>query len=264
MPTTLSIQQMFDLSGKTAIVTGAGMGIGQGIALRLAEAGAKVIIADINIEAASLTVDQIAETGGQAHSVKADVGNVSNAQRVVDITLDVFGSLDILVNNAAYCPYTPVLSVTEETWDKVHRTNLKGLFFFSQVASKEMIKAGRGGRIVNIASIDCLHPTGNLTAYDASKGGVLMTTRAMARELGPHKILVNAIAPGGIDTPMARSFFATFEDPEKAMQEVGEHTPMGRWGQPDDIARAALFLASPAADYISGSLLVVDGGYLQM
>ncbi len=259
-----TIQQMFDLTGQSAIVTGGGMGIGQGIALRLAEAGASVMVADIDFEAAGKTVDEIINMGGSAQAIRADVSQVADAENVVSKTLEVFDRLDILVNNAAFCPVTPVMTVTEEVWDRVHQINLKGLFFFSKAAAGAMIKTGRGGRIVNIASIDCLHPTGSLAPYDASKGGVLMTTRAMARELGEHKIRVNAVAPGGIDTPMTKSVFANFEDPEAAMAAVAERTPLGRWGQPDDIARAVLFLSSPAADFITGSLLVVDGGILQV
>jgi 2-dehydro-3-deoxy-D-gluconate 5-dehydrogenase len=260
----LSVKQMFDLSGQAAIVTGGGMGIGQGIALRLAEAGAGVMVADIDLEAARQTADEITNNGGKAHVVQADVSRVADAEATVERTIDVFGRLDILVNNAGVCPFSPVMDITEEVWDGVHRVNLKGLFFFSKAAAGEMINAGRGGRIVNIASIDCLHPTGSLTAYDASKGGVLMTTRAMARELGQHRILVNAVAPGGIVTPMTKAVFANYENPEEAMKAVAEKVPLGRWGQPDDIARAVLFLSSPAADFITGSLLVVDGGILQV
>lgn len=260
----LTLKQMFDLSGRAAIVTGGGMGIGQGIALRLAEAGAGVMVADINLEAAQQTVDEIVNNGGKSHAIKADVSQVADAEETVAQTVEAFGRLDILVNNAAICPFTPVMDITEDVWDSVQRINSKGLFFFSQAGAKEMIRAGRAGRIVNIASIDCLHPTGHLTAYDTSKGGVLMTTRAMARELGEYNILVNAVAPGGIDTPMARSFFANETNPKAAMAAVAKKTPLQRWGQPDDIARAVLFLSSPAADFITGSLLVVDGGILQV
>lgn len=254
-----SIADLFNLTGKVAIVTGGAMGIGQGIALRLAEAGASVMITDVNLEAAQATVTQIRTAGGKAEAVKADAASVADAKRAVEETARAFGRLDLLVNNAGIYPFAPALEVTEALWDKVLDINLKGLFFTAQAAAQEMLREGHGGKIVNIASIDALHPTGTLVHYDASKGGVVMVTKALALELGPHHILVNAIAPGAIQTPGASSPAMT----EEMTQAFTARIPLRRMGIPDDIAKVVLFLASSAADYMTGSVVVVDGGFLQ-
>ncbi len=254
-----SIAQLFDLTGKAAIVTGGAMGIGQGIALRLAEAGAGVLITDINLEAANNTVNQIRSKGGKAEAIKADASSVADAKRTVQETVRAFGRLDIIVNNAGIYPFAPALQMTEELWDKVLDINLKGLFFYSQAAAQEMMNEGHGGKIINIASIDALHPTGNLVHYDASKGGVVMVTKALALELGPHNIMVNAIAPGGIQTPGASGPVTS----DEFLQAFISRIPLRRVGVPDDIAKAVFFLASGASDYMTGSLVVVDGGVLQ-
>jgi 2-dehydro-3-deoxy-D-gluconate 5-dehydrogenase len=254
-----SIAQLFDLTGKAAIVTGGAMGIGQGIALRLAEAGAGVMVTDINLEAATNTVNQIRSKGGKAEAIKADASSVADAKRTVQETVRAFGRLDIIVNNAGIYPFAPALQMNEELWDKVLDINLKGLFFYSQAAAQEMMNEGHGGKIINIASIDALHPTGNLVHYDASKGGVVMVTKALALELGPHNITVNAIAPGGIQTPGAGGPVTS----DEFVQAFIARIPMRRMGVPDDIAKVVFFLASGASDYMTGSLVVVDGGVLQ-
>jgi 2-dehydro-3-deoxy-D-gluconate 5-dehydrogenase len=254
-----SIAQLFDLTGKAAIVTGGAMGIGQGIALRLAEAGAGVMITDINLEAATNTVNQIRSKGGKAEAIKADASSVADAKRTVQETVRAFGRLDIIVNNAGIYPFAPALQMTEELWDKVLDINLKGLFFYSQAAAQEMMNEGHGGKIINIASIDALHPTGNLVHYDASKGGVVMVTKALALELGPHNITVNAIAPGGIQTPGASGPVTS----DEFLQAFIARIPLRRIGVPDDIAKVVFFLASGASDYMTGSLVVADGGVLQ-
>jgi 2-deoxy-D-gluconate 3-dehydrogenase len=255
-----SIAQLFDLTGKAAIVTGGAMGIGQGIALRLAEAGAAVMVADINLEAAHTTVNQIRSKGGKAEAIKADASSVTDARRTVQETVRTFGRLDILVNNAGIYPFAPALQMTEELWDKVLDINLKGLFFYTQAAAQEMMNEGHAGKIINIASIDALHPTGNLVHYDASKGGVVMVTKSLALEFGPHNITVNAIAPGGIQTPGGASSPAPSDE---FMQTFIARIPLRRMGFPDDIAKVVLFLSSGASDYMTGSLVVVDGGFLQ-
>ena len=149
--------------------------------------------------------------------------------------------------------------MTEALWDKVLDINLKGLFFYTQAAAGEMVKESHGGKIINIASIDGLHPTGNLVHYDASKGGVVMVTKALALEFGPRNITVNAIAPGAIRTPGAGGSAV----PEEVLQSFAARIPMRRMGMPDDIAKVVLFLASSASDYMTGSVVVVDGGFLQ-
>jgi 2-deoxy-D-gluconate 3-dehydrogenase len=254
-----SIAQLFDLTGKAAIVTGGAMGIGQGIAFRLAEAGAAVMIADVNLEAAEDTASQIRGRGGKAKAIKADASSVADAGRTVQETVRAFGRLDILVNNAGIYPFSPALEVTETLWDKVLSINLKGVFFYTQAAAQEMINEGHAGKIINIASIDALHPTGNLVHYDSSKGGVVMLTKSLALEFGPRNITINAIAPGGIQTPGASG--STTSD--EMIQAFTARIPLRRMGIPDDIAKVALFLASSASDYMTGSLLVVDGGFLQ-
>jgi 2-dehydro-3-deoxy-D-gluconate 5-dehydrogenase len=254
-----SIAQLFDLTGKVAIVTGGAMGIGQGIAFRLAEAGAAVMIADVNLEAAEDTASQIRVEGGKAKAIKADASSVADAKRTVQETVRAFGRLDILVNNAGVYPLAPALEVTEALWDKVMDINLKGLFFYTQAAAQEIVNEDHAGKIINIASIDALHPTGNLVHYDASKGGVVMVTKALALEFGPRNISINAIAPGGIQTPGASSPSTS----DEMIQAFAARIPMRRMGVPDDIAKVVLFLASGASDYMTGSVMVVDGGFLQ-
>jgi 2-deoxy-D-gluconate 3-dehydrogenase len=260
--TTMPISQLFDLKGKGAIVTGAGMGIGQGIAFRLAEAGASVLVVDIKPEAAAETVRQIQAKDGIAFAVQADAASVADAERVAQEAVSRFGRLDILVNNAGIFPFSPALQTTEALWDKVLDVNLKGVFFYTQAAAKRMVAAGQGGRIVNIASIDALHPTGNLVHYDASKGGVVMATKSLALEFGQYGITVNAIAPGAINTPGASAGTAGVQISDEIMKSFLVRIPLGRQGVPDDIAKATLFMASEASAYVTGSLLVVDGGYL--
>jgi 2-deoxy-D-gluconate 3-dehydrogenase len=262
-----SITQLFDLTGKSAIVTGAGMGIGQAIAMRLAEAGASVLITDLDMDAAGQTVEQINAGGGKVESIRADASSAADARKVIQASMDAFGRLDILVNNAGIFSFSPSLQISEETWDKTLNVNLRGMFFHCQAAAQEMLKARRGGKIINIASMDGLHPTQvGLTHYNASKGGVIMLTKALALELAPHNILVNAIAPGPIATPgaaaMADSLQARGEPIEELTENFMARLPSHRMGEPDDIAKVAVFLASAAADYMAGSLVVVDGGYL--
>ncbi len=264
---TQSITEIYDLKGKAAIVTGGAMGIGEAIASRLAEAGASVMIADISQEVANTAVEKIKSGGGKASAIYADAGSVDDARKVVQATVEAFGRLDILVNNAGIYPFSPALQTNEALWDKVLGINLKGVFFYTQAAAQQMIREGHGGKIVNVASIDGLHPTGNLVHYDASKGGVVMATKALALELGQHKITVNAIAPGGIQTPGGQAQSAAVMSAvtvpiEEITKAFMARIPLGRMGEPDDIAKVALFLASTASDYMTGSLIVVDGGYL--
>jgi 2-dehydro-3-deoxy-D-gluconate 5-dehydrogenase len=256
---TTTIGQLFDLHGKAAIVMGGAMGIGAAIAERLAEAGAAVLIADVNEEEARRTAARIGETGARAVAFRADMSQVGDIRAMVAAAVERFGRLDVLVNNAGIFPFTPALEMTEEQWDRVLDVNLKGAFFAAQAAARAMTA---GGRIVNIASIDGLHPTGYLAHYDASKGGLVMLTRSLALELGPRGIAVNAIAPGSINTPGAATTAALSGNSAIAMEGFLKRIPLGRVGEPDEIAKVALFLASGAADYITGELIVVDGGYL--
>jgi 2-deoxy-D-gluconate 3-dehydrogenase len=262
-----AIEQLFDLSGKCAIVTGGAQGIGRAVAFRLAEAGARVMVADINEDAANETVERIQAANGTAEAVPADASSASDAQKVVQATVDAFGGVDILVNNAGIFPLVPVLSVSEDVWDRVIDINLKGAFLYSKAAGEVMAKSGQGGKIVNMASIDGMRPNGMAAHYNASKGGVLMLTKALALELAPHRILVNAVSPGGITTPgtdkarqdVTKSMGISDED---ILQGWIQRVPLKRMGDPDDVARVVLFLSSAAADFITGANIVVDGGYL--
>lgn len=257
-----SIKQLFDYTGKVAIVTGGAMGIGKGIVTRLAEAGADVLFTDLNEKVGKETEDELCAKGYKVEFVKGDVSSVADAARVTQYAVDKHGGLNVLVNNAGIYPMSGMLDTTEGLWDKVFAINVKGTFFHAQAAARKMIESGKGGAIVNLASIDALHPTGNLVHYDASKGAVVMMTKAMAWELGPHKIRVNAVAPGGIATPGATGGGAMTEETEKVMAAMLARVPVRRWGMPDDIAKVVLFLASDAADYVTGEYVVTDGGFL--
>ncbi|HEX9037720.1 MAG TPA: SDR family NAD(P)-dependent oxidoreductase [Ktedonobacterales bacterium] len=256
------IAKLFDLTGKVALVTGAAMGIGAAIAARLAEAGASVMIGDVNEEAAKATAANLTAAGYKASATKANISQVADARAMVATTVAAYGRIDILVNNAGVFPFSPVLEMTEEQWDRVLDINLKGSFFAAQAAAAQMVESGRGGRIVNIASVDALHPTGMLAHYDSSKGGVVMMTKALAKELGPRGVRVNAIAPGSIMTPGAAAGSSGQTVSQEVMAQYMARMPIGRMGAPDDIATVALFLASDASAYMTGALVVVDGGYL--
>ncbi len=261
-----TIAQIFDLTGKGAIVTGGGMGIGRAIVMRLVEAGAAVMIVDIDMDAAGKVVQRVKEKGGKAEAIKADIRSLADAKKVAEATVQAFGSLDILVNNAGIYPISKALDTTEELWDRVLDINLKGTFFFCQAAAREMIKAKHGGKIINLASIDAVHPMGDVSHYNASKGGVLSLTKALALEWAPQGIIVNAIAPGSIWTPGSEKIRvqqeAAGKDPMEMLKKFQTRWPMGRPGEPDDIAKVVVFYASDAVNYVTGTMLPVDGGYL--
>lgn len=263
-----SIPEIFNLTGKCIIVTGGAQGIGEGIALRLAEAGASIMIMDLEKDLAAKTVNKIKANGGKAEFIFSDIKNAANAENVIKTTVETFGHLDILVNNAGIYPAIPALQINEQLWDNVFDTNLKGMFFYSQAAAREMIRAGQGGKLINVASIDGINPGEGRLIYGASKAGVINLTRSLALELSPHKILVNAIAPGAIHTPgldHILDIYARAAGITPELLEAGDakaNTPIGYYGQPDDIAKVVLFLASDAANYMTGQTIVVDGGKL--
>jgi len=251
---------MFDLKNKVAVVTGARRGMGRTHALTLAKAGAKVVVSDISLEDCQKVVDEIKKSGGEAMAIKCDISKKSEVDKMIADTVKKFGKIDILVNNAGIAQFKPFLEITEEEWDKTIDVNLKGYFLCSQAAAKEMAKQ-KSGVIINIASI-AMGQVGvgflNLAHYCASKGGIVGLTEELALELAPHNIRINAIAPGVIETPMV--------DPLKSSKEVMDATlarvPMRRMGQPQDISNAVLFLASDESSYMTGSTVVVDGGWL--
>jgi len=268
--TNKTISQLFDLSGKTAIVSGGSMGIGKSIVDRLSEAGAAVVIADIDQEHSEQTKQELSGKGRKVEFISTNISKLDEIDRAINFSIKTFGGVDILVNNAGIFPVMPALNMTEEAWDRVLDINLKGTFFFSQKAAQKMIESKTGGKIINIASIDAMHPTGNLVHYDSSKGAVVMMTKALAKEWSNQNILVNAVAPGGIQTPgAAQSSAAMFKASglkAEQMDEIGNaftaRIPLGRQGEPDEIATVVLFLASEAACYITGETIIVDGGYL--
>ncbi len=262
----MGTSEVFDVKGKSVAVTGGAMGIGYGIAKRFVEAGARVLIVDVNEKAARAAAERLGTEA--AAPLAVDIASDEAGAALVAGCVKAFGSLDVLVNNAGIFPTVPMLKMTPEQFDRVYRINLRGLALASQSAALQMIKQGHGGTIINIGSVDSLHPSMvGLAAYDASKGGVLMFTRSLALELAPSRIRVNAILPGGVETegtarPLEGSGMTEAQAREFKAQFVKARVPLGRMGVPDDIAKVALFLASPAADYITGASLTVDGGML--
>lgn len=262
-----AISKLLDLSGKTAIVTGA-VGIGFGIAYRLAEAGASVVIATRLQDEANESTKKLTEKGWKVKAVCVDVSVESDVKSMVEKTLADFGSMDILVNNAGIYPSVPVMQMTLSDFEKVLAVNLKGVFLCTKFVAEQMIKQGKGGKIINITSVDALHPSSvGLAHYDASKHGVWGFTKNVALELAPHKIWVNAIAPGGIYTPGVQKLQKAMPTPQsidmsKMMEIFLAKIPMNRMGEPDDIGKVALFLASDMSSYMTGSQIVVDGGVL--
>ena len=250
---------MFSLNGKKALVTGGSRGIGKGICLCLSQQGADVVVNyNSSPDEAQKVVDQIKSIGKDSFSVKADVSNSQEIEKMFEEVKRKWGKLDILVNNAGILSYAPFEQITEEQWDKVLDVNLKGQFLCSKEAIKIM---GQGGRIINIASIS----SGgigigfpNIAHYTASKGGVVALTENMAIELAKKGINVNAIAPGAIESDMTKD---SFQD-EKAKENFLRQIPKARIGKPEDIGATVAFLASDEADYITGTVIYVDGGWL--
>ncbi|MBI2600259.1 SDR family oxidoreductase [Candidatus Daviesbacteria bacterium] len=265
-PTPLT--QLINLTDKTAIVTGAAQGIGFGIAYRLAGAGAFVMIADYNEQQAQESASTLAVKGWTVKAIKVDVSSEEAVREMIEETVSKFGGVDILVNNAGIYPNIPITQMTLQDFDKVLAVNLKGVFLCTKYASEEMIKQGKGGRIINITSIDALHPSSiGLAHYDASKHGVWGFTKNVALELAQHKIWVNAIAPGGIMTPGVGQLQKGMPVPQgldmsKMLEGFLAKIPMHRMGEPDDIGKVALFLASDMSSYMTGTQIVVDGGVL--
>ena len=245
----------FDLSGKVALVTGANTGIGQAIALALGEAGADVALAGRS--PAEETADGLEGFGRRALLVEADLSSTAPVQAAVDRTVAELGGLDILVNNAGIIRRAEAVDFTEADWDAVIDTNLKSLFFLCQAAARRMIPLGRG-KIVNIASMLSFQGGIRVPSYTASKSAVAGLTRALANEWAGKGVNVNAIAPGYIATNNTEALQAD----ETRNRQILERIPAGRWGAPSDIGGAAVFLASPAADYVNGHILAVDGGWL--
>jgi len=246
-----------DLKNKVAIVTGSRRGIGKEIALALAKAGANVVVSDINLDDCNKVVEEIKAIGKKGLAVKADVSNPEDLSQMINLTTEKFGKVDILVNNAGIYMQKSLTDVTEQDFDRVLDINLKGVFLCSKAAVPEMIKQGKG-KIINITSIAGQVGFANSSAYCASKGAIINMTRELALELAQYKINVNAIGPGVIETDMTKELLK-----DKATREtLLANIPLSRIGKPEDIANAALFLASDNSDYITGITLFVDGGWI--
>jgi 2-deoxy-D-gluconate 3-dehydrogenase len=262
------VRDLLRLAGKTAIVTGGALGIGYGIAYRLAEAGANVVIADVDGEAAEEAAKNLKAAGLEATATRTDVSEESDVQRMVTTSAELYGGIDILVNNAGIYPNILVMNMETDDFTRVLNVNLVGVFLCTRLVAKHMIEHDHGGRIINITSIDALHPSSaGLAHYDASKHGVWGFTKNIALELAPHQIWVNAIAPGGIATPGVQQAQAGAQVPEgvdmsRLLEAFLSRIPMARMGEPDDIGKVALFLASDLSSYMTGSQIVVDGGVL--
>jgi len=260
------LNKLINLSGKTAIVTGGAKGIGLGIAARLAQAGANVLIADLDEKASTGSSQKLIQQGLKVKSIKTDVSSESDVNEMVKTAVKEFGGLDIMVNNAGIFPQMPLFEMTKEDFDRVISINLLSVFLCTKAASKQMIAQGNGGKIINITSIDAIHPSmSGLSHYDASKHGAWGFTKTSALELAPHKIWINAIAPGGIATPGVAAISKTQPkgvDMKKVMEGFLTQIPMHRMGSPDEIGKVALFLASDMSSYMTGEQIVVDGGKL--
>jgi NAD(P)-dependent dehydrogenase (short-subunit alcohol dehydrogenase family) len=250
------------LQNRVALITGAGSGIGRASAVLFAQEGAKVVVADFVRQSGLETVAMIKKNGGEAVFVEADVSKVMDAERMVNTAVETYGKLDILFNNAGINLEKTVTETSEEEWDRVLNINLKGVFLCSKYAIPEMIRNG-GGVIINTASIRGLVGQYHESAYCASKGGIVLLTKAMAIDYGPSNIRVNCICPGVIETPMHLAFLATLADPKREEQEMLKKIPLGRMGQPEDVAKVALFLASDESAYLTGLTIPVDGGRIQ-
>lgn len=270
---------LLSLDGKCAVVTGGSRGLGEAIVHRLTQAGAAVVLTGRGADALHRVEQEVTTAGAAAVAVQADIGRLEDSQKVVDLAVQRFGRVDILVNNAAL--YTPSLALetSEELFDNIVDADLKGAFFLAQYAAKAMITAGGGGRIINLLSVDAFRPMGILAAYACAKAGMWAATQNLAKELAPHQILVNAVTPGATMTAerIAALQAGTFASSQVPAEAVGTQQwiqssiesgafaqrlammPLGRPGWPDEIAKAVLFLASDLGSYVSGANLVVDG-----
>ena len=243
------------LKGRVTAITGGALGIGRATALAFADEGAVVALGDIEVGAAEAVAREIGERGGKAIAIGVDVGDAGQVEAFVERVVAELGRLDVMFANAGIAHSAPFLEHPEAQWHRVLRVNLTGVFLCCQAAARQMVKQG-GGRIITTASINGFRGVENLVGYNVAKAGVVELTRTMAVELAQHHITVNAIAPAQIDTRLTRGL------PEDARRRRVDRIPMGRFGEPEEVARVALFLASDDASYVTGHTLAVDGGYL--
>lgn len=257
------------LDDQVAVITGAGSGIGQATALAFAREGASVVVADVNLRAAQETVARIhrlKQEGGtsaqetRAAAFQADVAAAADGSALIDFTIQSFGKLNILVNNAGIGVAGTILTTSEEDWDRIFAVNVKGIFHCSRPAIPKMIEQG-GGAIVNVSSVAAIVAVVDRAAYGASKGAVLALTKAMAADHVKDNIRVNCVCPGTVDTPWVGRMVQSYADPEGARRKMVARQPIGRLGTPEEIAGAILYLASPDAGFATGSALIIDGGF---
>ena len=246
----------FSLEGKVAVITGASRGIGRAIALRLARAGAKVVVSSRKLEHVQAVADEVEAAGGEALAIQAHVGQADEVQALIAQTMERWGRIDVAVNNVGTNPhFGPLLTADEGQLDKILDTNLKGAFRMCKAVAPHMEAQGNG-KIINVASIAGLRPSPGMGAYSVSKAAIIMLTQVLAMELGHANIQINAIAPGVIKTRFSQMLWQT---PQIA-GPILAHMPLARFGEPEDVAGLALYLASPASDYVTGAVFVVDGG----
>lgn len=249
----------FTLQDRTAVISGASRGIGEAIAWAYVRAGANVVVSsrrEENIKPVAEAINR--EFPNRAVAIAAHAGKQESARLLVDAAVDNFGRLDITVNNAATNPhFGPILTATESQWDKILEVNVKGYYWLSQASAIQMRQQGDGGKIINIASVAGLEPSLMLGVYSVSKAAIIMFTKVLAMELGPENIQVNAIAPGFVKTRFSQALWGN----ESLNQAILDRTPAGRMAEPDEIVGAAIYLASAASDFTTGTTLKIDGGY---
>jgi gluconate 5-dehydrogenase len=253
---TLELNELFNLENKTAIVTGGGRGLGEQMANALGDAGANIVVCSRNLEACERVSSSLTGRGIKSLAIECNITNEEDIQKVINETLGKFGSIDILINNSGTSWIAPVLELPADKWDKVMNVNLKGMFLFSQAAAKVMQKQG-SGKIINISSVTGMRGTHSAfldaVAYSTSKGAVISLTKDLAVKLAPSGIQVNAIAPGFFPTKITKEL-------EKSGSVILKNIPAGRFGNEEDLKGTAVFLSSKASDYVTGQVLVVDGG----
>ncbi len=259
-----SLVELLSLEGKVAVVTGGAQGIGRGIVETLSAAGAWVAVADRNLPGAGEVAEALEQKRHTALAVEVDVSEEASVQAMVERIVGRWGRLDILVNNAAIYPLRPLRELSAEVWDQTLAVNLRGAYLCTRLAAERMIQGGSGGRIINISTINTARTYVGMAHYDASKGGLNALTRAAALEYAPFGITVNAVAPGGVKTPGSVAVRRHFGQGsvEAADAAFTQRIPLGRFAEPEDIGQAVWFLASRAADYITGQVLYVDGGLM--
>ena len=250
-----------DLQGRVAIVTGAAMGIGKACAVALARAGASIVLADIDATAGEAAAEEVAASGGATTFVATDVTRMADMEAMAAAAVEQFGGIDILVNNAARAISGKIDEIDEDSWTTVLSTNLTSVWRGMRVCVPEMKKRG-GGAVVNMSSVQALTGFSGWAAYAAAKGGINALTQQSAIDLAPHNIRVNAVAPGTIMTPLNEKIFREHPDPEALIRTWNAAHPLGRFGQPEEVAETVLFLASDRASFITGTIMRVDGGLL--